>query len=158
MNFCVRLHLFFCLTLCVAPSTVWTPLGPAPLASDATGLGVQDYGLVAGRATAVAVDPADGTGNTVYIGGAYGGVWKSTNARPASANPSSVTWNPMTDDQPTLASAYWYPAAEAAAAQARGVGGTGAGHPGTTPGAYSITVTGAVGSVPRTAEAALTVQ
>ena len=33
-----------------------------------------------GRATAVAVDPADGTGNTVYIGGAYGGVWKSSNA------------------------------------------------------------------------------
>ena len=65
------------------PGTVWTPLGPAPLASDATGLGVQDYGLVAGRATAVAVDPADGTGNTVYIGGAYGGVWKSTNAGPA---------------------------------------------------------------------------
>src|SRR5450755_1739768 len=78
----------------VAPGTVWAPLGPAPLASDATGLGVQDYGLVAGRATAVAVDPADGTGNTVYVGGAYGGVWKSTNAGPASANPSSVTWNP----------------------------------------------------------------
>jgi hypothetical protein len=87
----------------VAPGTVWAPLGPAPLASDATGLGVQDYGLVAGRATAVAVDPADGTGNTVYVGGAYGGVWKSTNAGPASANPSSVTWNPLTDDQATLA-------------------------------------------------------
>ena len=87
----------------IAPGTVWTPLGPAPLASDATGLGVQDYGLVAGRATAVAIDPADVTGNTVYIGGAYGGVWKSVNAGTASANPSSVTWAPLTDDQPTLA-------------------------------------------------------
>ncbi len=87
----------------VAPGTVWTPLGPAPLASDATGLGVQDYGLVAGRATAVAIDPADATGNTVYVGGAYGGVWKSINAGTASANPSSVTWTPLTDDQPTLA-------------------------------------------------------
>jgi hypothetical protein len=86
-----------------APGTVWTPLGPAPLASDATGLGVQDYGFVAGRATAVAIDPADGTGNTVYVGGAYSGVWKSTNAGPASVNPSSVTWTPVTDDQPTLA-------------------------------------------------------
>jgi hypothetical protein len=86
-----------------ALGTVWTPLGPAPLASDATGLGVQDYGSVAGRATAVAVDPADGTGNTVYIGGAYGGVWKSTNAGALSPNPSSVTWTPITDDQPTLA-------------------------------------------------------
>lgn len=54
----------------VDPRTIWTPLGPAPLASDATGLGVQDYGPVAGRATAVAVDPADSTGNTVYIGAA----------------------------------------------------------------------------------------
>ncbi len=87
----------------VAPGTVWTPLGPAPLASDPTGLGIQDYGPVAGRVTAVAVDPADGTGNTVYIGGAYGGVWKSRNAGPASPNPSSVTWTPLTDDQPTLA-------------------------------------------------------
>jgi hypothetical protein len=86
-----------------APGTIWTPLGPAPLASDATGLGIQDYGPVAGRATAVAVDPADGTGNTVYIGGAYGGVWKSRNAGPLSPNASSVTWTPLIDDQPTLA-------------------------------------------------------
>jgi hypothetical protein len=56
----------------IAPATVWTPLGPAPLASDASGLGVQDYGPVAGRATAVAIDRADTTGNTVYVGGAYG--------------------------------------------------------------------------------------
>jgi len=87
----------------VTPAGIWTPLGPAPLASDATGLGVQDYGLVAGRATAVAIDPADGTGNTVYVGGDYGGVWKSTNAGPVSPNSSSVTWSPVTDDQPTLA-------------------------------------------------------
>ena len=86
-----------------APGTVWTPLGPLPLASDASGIGVQDYGAVAGRATAVAVDPADATGNTVYIGGAYGGVWKSTNAGPASADASAVAWVPLTDDQPTLA-------------------------------------------------------
>jgi hypothetical protein len=84
-------------------ATTWTPLGPAPLASDASGLGTQDYGWVSGRATAVAIDPADGSGNTVYIGGAYGGVWKSTNAGPLSANPSSVTWTPLTDNQPTLA-------------------------------------------------------
>lgn len=56
------------------PATVWTPLGPAPLASDAGGLGVQHYGPVAGRATAVTVDPADASGNTVYVGGTYGEV------------------------------------------------------------------------------------
>jgi hypothetical protein len=82
---------------------IWTPLGPAPLASDATGLGQQDYGWVSGRATAVAVDPADATGNTVYIGGAYGGVWKSTNAGPLSPNPTNVSWSPLIDNQATLA-------------------------------------------------------
>src|SRR5256886_2911538 len=81
----------------------WTPLGPAPLASDATGLGNQDYHLVSGRATAVAVDAADPTGNTVYGGGAYGGVWKSTNAGPLSFDPANVTWAPVIDNQATLA-------------------------------------------------------
>jgi len=70
----------------------WTSLGPAPLASDASGIGQFDYGWVSGRATAVAIDPSDATANTVYIGGAYGGVWKSTNA--ASQNPASVVWAP----------------------------------------------------------------
>src|SRR5881227_4434937 len=82
---------------------IWTPLGPAPLASDATGFGQQDYGWVSGRATAVAVDPADATGNTVYIGGAYGGIWKSTNTGPLSLDPANVTWTPVIDNQATLA-------------------------------------------------------
>ena len=81
-------------------SITWTPLGPVPLASDATGNGTQDYHQVSGRATAVAIDPADPTGNTVYIGGAQAGVWKSTNAANSSA--TSVTWTPITDDQATL--------------------------------------------------------
>lgn len=34
----------------VASGAIWTPLGPAPLASHATGLGVQDYGPVAAQA------------------------------------------------------------------------------------------------------------
>lgn len=41
----------------------WTLLGPAPLASDPRT--DQNYGAVSGRATAVAIDPADATGNTV---------------------------------------------------------------------------------------------
>jgi hypothetical protein len=48
----------------------------------------------------VAIDPADPSGNTVYIGGAQGGVWKSTNAATSIAN--NVTWLPETDDQATL--------------------------------------------------------
>jgi len=78
----------------------WIALGPVPLASDATGNGTQDYHQVAGRATAVAIDPADPSGNTVYIGGAQSGVWKSTNAASSAAN--SVAWTPVSDDQATL--------------------------------------------------------
>ncbi len=78
----------------------WTPLGPVPLASDATGDGFQNYNQVSGRATAVAVDPADASGNTIYIGGAQGGVWKSTNAAASVTN--NVTWSAITDDQATL--------------------------------------------------------
>lgn len=78
-------------------------LGPAPLTSDASGFGQQDYDWVSGRATAVAIDAADSTGNTVYVGGAYGGVWKSSNAGPLSPDPSSVIWTPVAEDQATLA-------------------------------------------------------
>src|ERR1700728_1334978 len=78
----------------------WTSLGPVPLASDATGDGFQNYDQVSGRATAVAIDPADASGNTIYIGGAQGGVWKSTNAAASIAN--SLTWTAVTDDQATL--------------------------------------------------------
>ncbi|MFL6299857.1 MAG: hypothetical protein ACJ71N_04540, partial [Terriglobales bacterium] len=79
----------------------WTPLGPAALNSDANKDGFQDYGWVTGRTSAVAVDQNNATGNTVLIGGAYGGVWRSTNA--AAADPSSVEWTPLIDNQPTLA-------------------------------------------------------
>ena len=78
----------------------WIPLGPLPLASDASGNGTQDYRQVAGRVTAVAIDPADLTGNTVYIGAAQGGVWKSTNAAYSVAE--NVVWSPLTDNQATL--------------------------------------------------------
>src|SRR5580692_1598450 len=88
----------------VPTALVWSPLGPAPLASDASGVGEDNYGWVSGRATAVAIDPADPTGSTVYIGGAYGGVWKSTNAtQPVTQNSSGVTWTALTDNQATLA-------------------------------------------------------
>ena len=84
-------------------TTQWVGLGPAPLASDATGNGFQDYNWVSGRATSVLVDPADATGNTVLLGGAYGGLWKSTNAGSKSATPNLVTWQALIDDQPSLA-------------------------------------------------------
>ncbi len=79
--------------------TQWTPLGPAPTISAASGAD-QDYGFVAGRATAIVVDQDDLSGNTVYVGGATGGLWRSTNA--AASNVTQVTWQPLIDNEPTL--------------------------------------------------------
>lgn len=68
-------------------SAAWTPVGPNQIASSG-------YGNVTGRITAVAIDPADPTGNTVYVGTTGGGVWKSINA----AGPiAAVTFLPLTD-------------------------------------------------------------
>lgn len=77
-------------------STGWAALGPAPLVSDQN-----FFGMVSGRVTAIAIDPSDPTGNTVYAAGAYGGVWKSTNATAVPA--TSVVWTPVTDQQAFLA-------------------------------------------------------
>src|SRR5271170_4563819 len=84
---------FAALRPAISPSLqIWTPLGPQPTAN------TQFYGNVSGRVTALAVDPCDATGNTVYAGGADGGVWVSFNA--LSGNP--VTWRPLTDNEPSL--------------------------------------------------------
>ncbi len=79
--------------------TQWTPLGPAPTISAASGAD-QDYGFVSGRATAIVVDQDDLTGDTIYVGGATGGLWRSTNAM--ASDVSQVTWQPLIDSQPTL--------------------------------------------------------
>jgi len=63
-------------------------------------MGFQNYHQVSGRATAVAIDPADPSGNTVFAGGAQGGIWRSTNA--ATSIAGNVTETPVTDDQATL--------------------------------------------------------
>lgn len=69
-----------------ASSTLdWQPVGPAQVSTAA-------YGDIAGRLTSIAVDPSDVSGNTVYVGTAFGGVWKSTNAAG-----SPATFVPLTD-------------------------------------------------------------
>jgi uncharacterized protein (TIGR03437 family) len=65
----------------------WTSIGPRPTDAGST------Y-VTAGRVNAVAVDPRDN--NTVYIGAAEGGVWKTTDG--------GVSWTPLTDSQASLAS------------------------------------------------------
>ena len=83
-------------------SQTWSLLGPSPIVSNLSGSPTADYdyGPAAGRVTALFVDPTDATGNTVYLGGATGGLWRSTNA--AATIASSVTWSPLLDGQPTL--------------------------------------------------------
>ena len=75
----------------------WRPLGPATIpdgqVDNSAGGSLSN---VSGRITAIAVDPSDS--NTVYVGGAQGGVWKTTNA--GDAHP---TWKPLTDHQASLA-------------------------------------------------------
>src|SRR5258705_8370752 len=73
-------------------SAPWQPIGPNQVASIA-------YGNVTGRVTAIAIDPADATGNTVYLGTTGGGVWKSTNAAGPAA---SVSFAPLTDTLPVF--------------------------------------------------------
>ncbi|TAN23767.1 MAG: choice-of-anchor D domain-containing protein, partial [Acidobacteria bacterium] len=69
----------------------WTELGPRPETDPF-------WGNVAGRLTAIAVDLGkDSSGNTVYLGGADGGLWLSTNA--LGANP---TFTPIGDSLPSL--------------------------------------------------------
>ena len=58
---------------------LWHLTGPEPTNrpfGNISGLGNSGYPISSGRITAIAVDPTDATGNTVYIGGAAGGVWK----------------------------------------------------------------------------------
>ncbi len=63
------------------PSCDWTELGPSPLDDSSDNLTAYVYGKVSGRVTSLALDLAnDPTANTLYVGTAYGGVWKSTNA------------------------------------------------------------------------------
>jgi hypothetical protein len=74
----------------------WQPLGP-------TGVLSSNYGLVTGRISSLALDPADGTGNRLYVGTTRGGVWLSQNA--GTANPANIVFTPLIDNQGALSTA-----------------------------------------------------
>ena len=67
---------------------VWTPIGPSPTIDGGTGY-TEPTG---GRITSIAADPNDP--NTLYIGGAGGGVWKTSDG--------GMTWTSLTDGMPSL--------------------------------------------------------
>jgi hypothetical protein len=73
-------------------NAAWQPLGPSSILS-------ASFGNVSGRITAIAPDPNDATGNTVYLGTTGGGVWKSTNAAGALG---SASFTPLTDTLPVF--------------------------------------------------------
>lgn len=66
----------------------WESVGPRPIGTIAR--------ANSGRATAIALDPNyDGSGNqTLYLGAAQGGVWKSTD--------NGASWRALTDNMPSL--------------------------------------------------------
>jgi subtilisin-like proprotein convertase family protein len=77
-------------------SSTWTAVGPA--SSTGSGFGNTTRNNT-GRMSAIAVDPSDASGNTVFAAAASGGVWKTTNFLTTSSN--GPTWIPLTDFGPT---------------------------------------------------------
>lgn len=74
---------------------IWQPLGPKAVQT-------ADFGLVSGRVSALAFDPTDATGNTVYAGTTGGGLWLSQNA--AASSPGDIVFRPLTDNVGALTS------------------------------------------------------
>ena len=77
----------------MASTAAWQPLGPVAVST-------QSYGLVSGRVSSIAIDPADPTGNHVFIGTTGGGIWVSQNA----ASSGNVSFSPITDSPSSLES------------------------------------------------------
>ena len=71
----------------------WIQLGPTSIPDGMTYSPLGTRVLVTGRITSIAVDPKDA--NTIYIGAAQGGIWKTRN--------SGKEWVPISDNQYSLA-------------------------------------------------------
>jgi hypothetical protein len=70
----------------------WTPLGPAPIPNGQT---ITNTVAVSGRVTTIAIDTTDTTGNTVYVGTAQGGLYRSMDG--------GSTWTALMDSANSLA-------------------------------------------------------
>jgi len=83
-------------------STTWTAVGPTsevgPIPGVAPAADPTANGF-AGQVGAIAVDPTDPSGNTVFVGAASGGVWKTTDF--LTTSPLGPTYVPLTDFGPT---------------------------------------------------------
>ena len=81
----------------IASTATWQPLGPAAVTS-------ASYGLVTGRVSSIVFDPADATGNRVYLGTSGGGLWLAQNA--GTSNPADVVFTPLTDNLAAMSGAH----------------------------------------------------
>jgi hypothetical protein len=79
-----------------ASAATWQSIGPVAVSTP-------NFGLVTGRVSALALDPADPTGNRLYVGTTGGGVWLSQNAGTSSV--ANVAFTPMTDNLGALSGA-----------------------------------------------------
>ncbi|HEY6304857.1 MAG TPA: Ig-like domain repeat protein [Candidatus Angelobacter sp.] len=70
----------------------WTFLGPDPIPNGQT---ITTTVPVSGRVTAIAIDPTDSAGNTVYVGTAQGGLYRSLDG--------GSTWTALMDSAQSLA-------------------------------------------------------
>lgn len=80
----------------------WTSVGPAAIGASASLIpGAEGEGNGgSGRIGGIALDPSDPSGNTVFIAGASGGVWKTTNF--LTTDPEGPVYVPLTDFGPTF--------------------------------------------------------
>src|SRR6516225_2184607 len=69
-------------------TNTWSSIGPTPTTGGF-------FSPATGRITAIAVDPSDASGNIVLVGGAQGGIWRTTDA--------GVTWAAVGDQNASLA-------------------------------------------------------
>jgi photosystem II stability/assembly factor-like uncharacterized protein len=76
------------LTPLSAVTSAWASIGPTPTTGGF-------FSPVTGRIMTIAVDPSDASGNTVLIGGAMGGIWRSTDA--------GAHWTAVGDQNASLA-------------------------------------------------------
>src|SRR6267378_67577 len=71
-----------------AITSAWSSIGPTPTTGGF-------FSPVTGRVMTIAVDPSDTTGSTVLLGGAMGGIWRSTDA--------GAHWTAVGDQNASLA-------------------------------------------------------